>query len=379
MTQPRVALIVSTFPPYRGGMGNAAAVHARLLSTRGMSVTVYTPDYGQSTSDAGLPYKVVRLPALLKFGNAAFVPKLHQYIKDEDLIFFHYPFFGAAEIAMLSKKPMVVFYHMDAVGKGAYRFFFALYRWLTLALFLRKARKIFVSSLAYAQTSCLNYQALEPKIVAMPYSVDTLRFAPSPKPSDLLSRYGCAVTDPIALFVGSLDSAHYFKGIAELLHAWQKVGSSLPRAKLLIVGSGSQATHYEQLARQLDIQSAVFFVSNVSDEELPHHYQLADVHILPSIDRSEAFGLVTLEAMATGRPSIVSRLPGVADLVREGETGWVVAPGDVESLAQTIVGALGDSDELRRRGERAREIAISYYSEAVCGDRLAAALKTALL
>jgi len=88
---------------------------------------------------------------------------------------------------------------------------------------------------------------------------------------------------------------------------------------------------------------------------LPRYYQAADVHVLPAINRCEAFGLVTLEAAASGLPSVVSNLPGVRTLVKERETGLVVPPSDVGALILALTFML-QKDELRYRfGKAARE------------------------
>src|SRR4030095_5579449 len=80
------------------------------------------------------------------------------------------------------------------------------------------------------------------------------------------------------------------------------------------------------------VPRARFFV-DVPDDALPAYYRSADVVALPSVDRTEAFGLVLLEALACGTPVVASRLPGVRTLVEDGRTGYLVEPGNVDELA----------------------------------------------
>jgi glycosyltransferase involved in cell wall biosynthesis len=100
------------------------------------------------------------------------------------------------------------------------------------------------------------------------------------------------------------------------------------------------------------------------------YYQNADVHMLPSINSNEAFGLVTLEAMACGIPSIVSKLPGVKTLVIPGKTGWHVAPHVVEDLRRAMQEAIDDPNARWRYGQAARQRAVATYAAKDLAQRL---------
>jgi rhamnosyl/mannosyltransferase len=114
----------------------------------------------------------------------------------------------------------------------------------------------------------------------------------------------------------------------------------------------------------------VHFAGNVSDEDLPRYYRLADVHVLPSTGRTEAFGLVVLEAAASGVPTIASALPGVRTVVRDGETGIHVVPADAGSLRGALT-TLFDRPDLRRRlGRAARARAVADFAWDPLIDRL---------
>jgi len=114
--------------------------------------------------------------------------------------------------------------------------------------------------------------------------------------------------------------------------------------KLVVVGDGDLRKGYEKLANDLNISNKVIFAGRISDESLPQYYNLCDIFVLPSTSRSEAFGLVSLEAMACAKPIIVSDLPGPNSLVDK--NGMTVKVNDVEDLAHKIKELIED-DELR--------------------------------
>jgi glycosyltransferase involved in cell wall biosynthesis len=155
------------------------------------------------------------------------------------------------------------------------------------------------------------------------------------------------------LFVGALDRAHYFKGMPILLAALARLQQD-PHVRLLVVGDGDLRPAYQRQAQTLGVGDRVVFCGRVSDRELPAHYRLADLLVLPSTTMGEAFGLVLLEAMASGKPVIASNLPGVRSVVSDGVDGLLFKPGDVRDLAERIDTLLADPQRRQRMGERGR-------------------------
>ncbi len=202
-------------------------------------------------------------------------------------------------------------------------------------------------------------------LVVIPFSVDTKTFRPGDKPAELLESLRLSRDAPIALFVGALDRAHYFKGLDLLLEVWKDVSGHL-----IVVGTGAEQKKYEMLAQTLRISERVHWLGGVDDQTLADCYRLADIVIMPSIDRSEAFGLIALEAMTSGRAVIASRLPGVSSLVRDGETGILVEPKNRDALKQTIIKLLSDKELCERYGQAARTRAVDEYSEDHVGKKL---------
>lgn len=392
----RIAEISSTFPPYRGGIGNICLANAKELSARGYEVAVFTPSYKnfwqrlagkkKIKEEENQRLNVKRLVPIFRYGNAGFLPQLVSHLKDFQIIHLHYPFFGGAEViyfwfrskkfwCQLRKKRcllprLVITYHMDVVGNGTLGLFFRWHNKYLMPRIIKEADKIAVSSFDYIGESNIKniFQAYRHKFTAIPNGVDTRIFHPSAKPEDLLKRYSLTHDDKIILFVGALDRAHYFKGIDYLLRAVKILQN--PEIKLIIVGEGDMKEEYKKTAELLDISGQVIFAGFVNEKDLPRHYNLADLFILPSIDKSEAFGVVLIEAMASGKPVIASNLAGVRSVVDHGRNGFLVEPKNEGHLAERIQYMFASPALLVSFGEAGRKKTEEEYSWQVVGEKL---------
>lgn len=338
----RIAHIVSTYPPYQGGMGNvAASLHEGLLA-RGHASEVFTPGYDTSATSSE---SIHRLKPLLKFGNAAWLPSLGAQLKDFDVVHLHYPFFGGAEsVAWAMRKRragqrFVVTYHMDTIGSGVKSVVFSAYKSLIMPAVLRSADLITVSSLDYARNSALASFISRLRIEELTFGVDA-RFAP-------IKRSGLNVEGKLnLLFVGALDRAHYFKGLNQLLMAVALAKQDGVPVVLTVIGDGDTRKSYKATAHELGLASHVHFMGKASQVDLIAAYQQADMTVLPSIDRSEAFGLVLIESLACGTPVMASDLPGVRTVFENNVSGFTVQVGNVQSLTETIQRVWADRAKL---------------------------------
>jgi glycosyltransferase involved in cell wall biosynthesis len=189
-----------------------------------------------------------------------------------------------------------------------------------------------------------------------------------PRPDWLLEKYRLQ-GKRVVLFVGAIDRAHYFKGIPILLQALAH--SAIADLSLIIVGRGDLQSVYEQQAATIGLSKRVHFAGYVPDSDLPHHYRLADVTVLPSTTAGEAFGLILLESLACGTPVIASNLVGVRTVVDSGMDGWLVPPADVEALAGRLAALLSIQPErLRVMGQSGRVKVVSRYAWSRIGDLL---------
>ena len=372
----KIAVVVCVYPPYRGGIGHAAQRQAAILAELGHEVVVYCPappgeSGGEELMDGIL---VRRTKAWFSYGNLAFLPQLFRRMGDHDALFLHYPFFGAAESAVLGilrhRRPYVAFFHMDVFGSGARGAFLAAYQRTIGRLLLRGARSVLVSSDDYFRHS-LQAGAVR-RIEAAPYGIDTVRYSPAEVPPAERQRLGLLDDLPVILFVGGMDAPHAFKGVPQLLDAFAEAGLA-GRARLSLVGEGGLRQGFMARARSVGLGGDVRFHGRVDEDDLIALNRAADIAVLPSTTAEEAFGLVLIEAMACETAVVASRLPGVRDVVGEGAeaTGMLVPPGDVPALAAALDILVSDAalrGTLAGRGlVRVRE----RFSSEVERDRLA--------
>lgn len=155
---------------------------------------------------------------------------------------------------------------------------------------------------------------------------------------------------PGALLAGSVCRLIAQKGLDNALDAFGQVAAECPAAHYVVAGDGSLRGALEAQAARLGLADRAHFLGWRADA--PAVLAALDVLLAPS--RWEGFGLVFLEAMALGVPVISTRVSAIPEIVADGETGWLVPPGDPAAIARALRAALSDPDERRRRGEAGR-------------------------
>lgn len=377
----KIAHIVCTYPPYYAGMGNVVFQIVSHLAELGHEVEVLTPDYYQSQEikPAEEEPSVIheekvreqidyakRLRPALRYGNAAYIPQIQNELDRFDLVHLHYPFFGVANLARKWKlrnprKPLVITYHMDTRAPGWKGLFFKYYAKFWMPKILRSADKLVVSSFDYLQASDAGflYKENPDKWLELPFGVDLEKFKPRERPDALLKKYKLSPDLPIILFVGGMDFAHYFKGVPVLLTALKFLKENNTPAQCVLVGEGELRQDFETQAQIFGLSDLVKFVGAVSHDELPYYYNLADLFVLPSINQGEAFGMVLLEAMASGVPVVATDLPGVRTVAQD--AGAVVKPNNPSELATAILGYFSDKDIMSEWRLNARKVAEEKY------------------
>ena len=174
-------------------------------------------------------------------------------------------------------------------------------------------------------------------------------------PAGELDRELLARVDPAAsvLIAGRLSAAERYKGHDELLEAWPAVRSRVPRAQLVVSGSGDDLARLRAKAAELGVGDAVLFGGWVSDATLAALFSRVAAYAMPS--RGEGFGLVYLEAMRAGLPCIGSTDDAAGDVIVAGETGLLVQQRDREALTRALVTLLTEEPLRRRLGEAGRQ------------------------
>ncbi len=161
---------------------------------------------------------------------------------------------------------------------------------------------------------------------------------------------------PLILFVGRLV---YYKGLEYLVDAMTRV----PEGKLVIVGSGPLQGELERQIRSLRCADRITILPHLDSEELYSYYEACDVFVLPSTEKTEAYGLVQVEAMASGKPVVSTEIgTGTTFVNQNGVTGLTVPPRDASALAGAIGTLLRDPDLRTRLGRQAEERAMKEFT-----------------
>jgi len=168
----------------------------------------------------------------------------------------------------------------------------------------------------------------------------------------------------IILFVGYL-SPH--KGPEILLNSMPLILKEISDAELIFVGDGVLKNYLEKKTKKLGINNNVRFVGGVWDDSVKSiYYKSADLLAVPSL--SESFGIVNLEAMASGIPIIASNVGGIPDLVTNGKNGFLVPPNDINMMADTIIYLLNNDHERKKLGNAGTEIVKDYSWEKIAEE-----------
>jgi rhamnosyl/mannosyltransferase len=280
---------------------------------------------------------VERLSTLLTAFSTSISPAMVGRIRHSgaELVHLHLPN-PAAVLAYLAsghRGRLVITYHSDTVKQKILGRMFEPF----LHAVLRRSDAIIATSPNYLATSPM-LQAFRDRCRIIPYGIDTAHFEQySPDAvRQVRERFG----ERLVISVGRLV---YYKGFEVLIRAMASV-----RGKLAIVGDGPLRGELQSLAARLGVGDKVVFAGEVDNASIPAYYHAADLFALASVARSEAFGIVQIEAMAAGLPVVNTSLDsGVPFVSVHGETGLTVPPGNSQELALAI-NRLLDDDGLRR-------------------------------
>jgi len=193
------------------------------------------------------------------------------------------------------------------------------------------------------------------RAIVIPYGVDVARYA-----SGDGARLRARLSIPQgALVIGALGRLVHKKGFDHLLDAMPAVLAALPSAWCVIGGEGDLRDALQAQAQSLGIAKKVLFPGYIAWQDTPDFYALCDVVAVPSVvdaaGNVDGLPNVLLEAMASGRPVVASRVAGIPDVVRDGSNGLLVPPGNAQRLAQALLLLLRDSKLREELGAAARE------------------------
>mgnify|MGYP000894065223 CR=1 FL=1 len=268
-----------------------------------------------------------------------------------DILHFHSPF-PLGDFSYYLSKPegrLIVTWHSDIVKQKKTLVFLKPF----IFHLLEKAETIITTSPNIIKSSNIlkNYSN---KCTVIPLGVDESRFILTKereqKAKEIKSRYG----KKILLFVGRLV---YYKGLSYLLKAMKEVD-----ATLLIVGDGYLKNDLIKETKSLGLEKKIVFIPSVTDDLLVSFYYACDVFVLPSVENSEAFGLVQVEAMMCGKPVVSTNLPtGVSFVNQHKETGLLVTPKKSQELSDALNMLLTEESIRETMGQKARQRALEEF------------------
>lgn len=364
----RIVQVSPYFHPHIGGVETHVRSIARELARRDHDVTVVTSAHARLPDREELDgFHILRVKPLFTILRTPVAPRTRRLVATlpADVVHAHSPSplmaFYASRACRARGFPLVVTYHADVELPTLFGpIVESMYRRTLGASTIRAANKIVVTTRTYASTSRYVWR-FNPEVI--PNAVDARRFQPNNRGDRVRSDLGLRPEDPFVLFVGRMVP---HKGMQTLLEAARSVRG----ARFVLVGGGERLPYLRNLARVLEIHDRVTFTGPVAGDALAGYYAACDVFVLPSVSRLEAFGVVALEAMATGKPVVVSDIPGVREVITDGVEGLLADPVDPEDLADKINRLLADAALRRDMGRAGRETVESRFTLQTIVDRL---------
>ena len=287
----------------------------------------------------GIPANLKRSPwltAMVPFFLFAFFLKTYSMSKRASLIHAHwiYPGLIACLVGSLRRIPFVVTLRGSDVVRAQNEGFSGIVsRWL-----LKRARRVTTVNENFRRW-VVAQGVPEERVICIRNGVELNKRTRGDDPS--LCRF---------LFVGNLVSA---KGVHYLLDAISLVLQEEKEVRLILVGGGEERERLERRTKEIGIDAYIQFVGEQPPDQVADWMVQSDCLVLPSL--SEGMPNVILEAMASALPVVVSKLPGICEIVNDQVTGYLVRPGDGNDLAKKLLEMARNKDLRRRMGERGRQ------------------------
>ena len=356
----RILHVGKFYPPHMGGMETYLQVVCRGVQHHHDVEVLVASDTPHDEIDQDEGIKVVRAGTMFTLASTSFCRGMIRRIRASraDIIHLHMPN-PSATLAYLIVRPkakLVITYHSDIVRQKILGRAIA----PVLHAALKRAAAIITTSPQYLATSPTLQPHLD-RCRVLPYGIPIESFS-QVNPAGIAAireRFGSR----IVLSVGRLI---YYKGFDVLIRAMKNV-----EGHLLIVGDGPMRAELQQLIIDQGLQDRVTLLAEVQNDEIVDYYRASDVFALASIARSEAFGIVQLEAMACGIPVVNTALDsGVPYVSLDGQTGITVPPGDADALSGALNRLLDDPDLRAKYGQAGRERVNAEFTSEVMTRRM---------
>lgn len=324
-TRQRV-LVVGPGGGIRGGIDSVIAAH------RSSSIwEEYRCELIKTYSDSGLAGKLwTAVKAYIEFSLKVWRAGLvHIHLAGESSLLRKVPF---VVLARLCRKPIVVHVHASSPES----LFDKTPPW-AVRLALSSADRVIALSSTWARSIAQRCSDAKVTIIPNPAVIPSVEDGPDCR-------------EPVVLYVGKLESR---KGYADLIQAAREVTRVIPHARFVFAGHG-EVRQAQELADSLQLSASIECLGWVTREQLPSLLNRAAVFCLPSYN--EGVPMAMLEAMSYGLPIVATPVGGIPDLLRSGENGILVEPGDVAAFSRAIIRLLENKQDVRKRlGTAARE------------------------
>jgi len=360
----RIAYVTPSYLPDIGGGEFHGFYLSKTLTEFGHEVAVFTKGpFRHIWKEKVQDVEVVRLPSLIK-GHQYLLSSLGREVLDFDplVIFAHGPSLICDRAAVLAKIHKIHFFewYIGDITKTSLPIdcLARVYNNFHCIIPLKIARKVIVSSQITAML-LLSRGVSKDKIKVVHPGIDPERLTPSVPSED--ARRALGIThQKVVLFVGRLGKDASQKGVDVLIRSIPYVLAKCPGVLFVFVGGGQTESKYRKACIQRGLSENVRFTGTVPDDRLSMFYAAANCHVLPSISRTEGFGLVLLEAMSFGCPVVTTKIVGGAEVVSELQAGIVVDPGDMRALADAILTLLRNDQMAERLGHNGKRVVKRY-------------------
>jgi glycosyltransferase involved in cell wall biosynthesis len=364
MTTKALSVYRTYFPDPPGGLQEA--IRQICLSTARLNVvnSIFTLSPENTPSTVNFPEaNVFRsrswcAPASCDIGGLDAFKSFALHAKGADVIQYHFPwpFIDLLHWADRPKVPRIAIYHSDIIRQ---RFLSGLYQPLMMKT-LQDMDAIVTTSQAYAEgSSVLNHPSIQNKVQVIPLGIDEASYS-FEQDDKVFDRLKLKFNEPYFLFLGVM---RYYKGVHTLIEAARKL-----KAKIVLAGAGPLLESVQKQVLELGLNNVVF-AGQISHEEKIALIKHCCALVLPSHLRSEAFGMVLLEASMMQKPMISCEIgTGTSYVNQHQETGLVIPPNDAEKLAEAMCFLLDNPDVAEKMGKAARVRYEIFFSGPVLGQ-----------
>lgn len=344
-------LQLGKFYPIEGGVEKVMYDLTCGLSAKGIDCDMMCAALDHSKEEIRINEhgRVLTFPSIMKVAGTMIAPsiisRLRRVCNDYDIIHVHHPdpMVGVALWLSGYKGKIVLHWHSDIVKQRfALRLYTPIQRWL-----LKRADVIVGTTPIYLKESPY-LKAVQDKTRCLPIGIEPIVDVSSEKIAELRKRYeGKKI-------VFSLGRLVPYKGYDYLIEAGQYINED---CVILIGGTGPMREELEERIKRLGLVGKVELLGRIPDEELPVYYHACDIYCMSSVQKTEAFGIVQIEAMSCGKPLIATNIPesGVSWVNKHGVSGLNVAPMEPKELADAIQAILNNDETYQRLAEGSKE------------------------